>query len=65
MQFIPVKSSNIESIAHDGKETMRVQFKNGGLYEYQGVTVAGHKKLMEAKSIGKHLRLMDVKGVKL
>jgi hypothetical protein len=70
MKHVTVESSHIASIAHDGAETMHVTFKGkdgkpGATYAYQGVTVAGHKKLMEAESVGKHLRTMDVKGVRL
>lgn len=65
IEFVPVRSSNIEAVAHDGNETMLVKFHHGGTYRYDGVTVAGHKKMMEAESIGHHLRMMNVKGVKL
>lgn len=66
MEHVKVDSSNIESVAHDaGSETMEVRFKNGGLYRYDGVTAAGHRKLMESNSKGQHLRRMDVRGVKL
>lgn len=40
----PVKSSAIASIGHDpASNTMAVQFHNGGLHHYPGVTVASHQ----------------------
>jgi hypothetical protein len=70
MKHVEVESSHIHSIAHDGDRTMHVTFKGkdgkpGETYAYEGVTVEGHKKLMEAESVGKHLKSLDVKGVKL
>ena len=65
MNHVKVKSSNIESIAHDGAETMHVTFKGGATYEYKGVTVEGHTKLMNAASPNGHLRSMNVKGTKI
>jgi KTSC domain len=64
MQMHPVKSSNIESIGHDG-DTMHVRFKNGGTYSYTGVTAEGFRRLKEAPSVGKHLAKMNVSGKKL
>lgn len=51
MELKPVKSSNIAGIGYkDG--TMRVQFSNGNIYEYQGVTEKDYRELMSADSIG-------------
>jgi len=65
MEFEPVDSTNVEGTHHDGEEIMHVRFIGGAVYRYEGVTVKGYQKLREAKSVGKHLRLMDVRGVKL
>jgi hypothetical protein len=65
MEFEPVESTNVEGTHHDGKETMHVKFIGGAVYHYDGVTVEGHKKLRAAKSVGKHLKLMNVTGIKL
>ena len=49
----PVKSSQIESIGHDG-DTLAVKFKNGGIYHYQDVSAAQFAELQKADSIGSH-----------
>lgn len=54
--FTPVKSSNIESVAHDG-ENLHIRFKGandkpGQTYTYQGVSPVLHQKLMAADSPG-------------
>lgn len=57
----PVKSSNVASIGHDGKDTLEVEFKGGGVYTYHGVDADAHQALMGAKSIGSHLH-KNIKG---
>lgn len=49
-----VKSSQIESIGHDGT-TLAVKFKSGGLYHYHGVSVSDFEKLKKSESVGAHL----------
>lgn len=49
-----VASSNIEAVDHDGGSTLRVRFKNGGVYEYQGVSEEAYQALLTAESVGKH-----------
>ncbi len=51
----PVTSSTIASIGHDPhQQVMAVQFKNGSLYHYHGVSADAHQALVGAKSIGQH-----------
>jgi len=55
MQHTPVKSSFIESIAHDeDSATLQVRLKSGHTYEYTGVGDHEHAELMSATSIGQH-----------
>lgn len=50
---VPVKSSNIKSVAYDqATGSMDVRFHSGGVYRYHGVPPATHTKLMTAKSKG-------------
>lgn len=35
--MLAIKSSNLKSANYDGKSKAIVEFKNGGLYEYEGV----------------------------
>lgn len=52
----PVDSSNVEAIGYDSAtKTLRVHFKNGGVYDYAGVPAEKHTALLEAKSVGGHL----------
>lgn len=52
MQLIPVESSNIKAIGHEGS-TMRVQYANGTEYDFQGVTAEMFDNFMEAESKGR------------
>jgi hypothetical protein len=52
MERKQVKSSNVASIGYDNG-IMEVEFSNGNLYRYAGVTEADYKALSEADSIGK------------
>lgn len=51
MEMIQVESSNIDKIGHEGTR-MRVQFKNGSIYEYQNVPAAIFEKIKTAPSVG-------------
>lgn len=51
---IPVTSSNLVSIGHEGT-TLEVEFKHGGLYRYFNVPVDKYNALMSAESVGKFL----------
>lgn len=66
-QLTPVKSSNIAKLGwHDG--VLHVEFSNGGLFSYAGVSNQLYNELLNAKSIGahfaKHVR-PKFKGTKL
>ena len=50
-----VSSSNIASIGHEPESnTLEVEFKNGHVYRYAGVSAEVHRDLMNAGSIGSH-----------
>jgi hypothetical protein len=49
-----VKSSNIASVGYENG-MMHVEFKNGGVYQYEGVSQKDHDDLINSKSIGSHL----------
>ena len=69
MEMIPVESSNIESVGHDGRETLRVTFKGSGSYDYVGVTEEEFFGLVNAPSVGKAYNALTrgrgIKGIKL
>ena len=51
----PVESSTIEAIGYDPEtRQMKVRFKSGGTYSYDGVPAHEHAKLMGAESHGSH-----------
>ena len=55
MNMERVASSNINAIGHDpATNTLRIEFKGGGAYEYAGVPAAAHADLMAADSKGQH-----------
>lgn len=49
-----VKSSQIESIGHQG-DTLAVKFKSWGLYHYHGVTAQQFAAMQKADSVGSYL----------
>ena len=65
IDMIPVESSNIESVGHDGAETLRMKFKSGAtLYDYVGVPEEKFIDLVNSPSVGKAWRgvVGDIKG---
>lgn len=54
-QMIPVQSSNVASLGYDETtQTAYVQFLNGTIYMYKGVTKVEFESLMNAPSIGSY-----------
>ncbi len=52
-QMQPVESSQIAAIGYEQtQQVLRVEFKNGALYEYQNVEPETHASLMAAESVG-------------
>ena len=56
-KMIPVTSSHIVSIGHDG-ENLYIQFKDGALYIYYKVPQAIYQNMMAAESKGSILHRM-------
>jgi lysyl-tRNA synthetase class 2 len=55
MEMTPVKSSNIKAIGHDpAAKKLRVEFTNGGLYEYQDVAPHHYSTMLSHESPGKY-----------
>ena len=53
MKRIPVDSANIKSIGHQSDLNMlEVEFANGSVYRYSGVTVDVYNKLLQAGRTG-------------
>lgn len=50
----PVKSGNIVSVGHDpATNTMQVEFKTGGTFDYSNVSADKHRSMMRSDSVGK------------
>jgi hypothetical protein len=50
-----VESSNIRQLGYDKKtKQLRVQFTNGGLFQYKEIPIEVNDELMSAKSIGSY-----------
>ena len=64
MIHIPVESSNIVSVGHEG-DSMQVTFRHGGTYEYSDVAKDQFDRMLAAESAGKFLNSWGIKGVKL
>ena len=53
MEREAVSSSNLVSVGYNAdSETLEVEFKNSGVYEYYNVPQFMHERLMQAGSIG-------------
>jgi hypothetical protein len=62
MEIIKVESSNVEAIGYDKEsETLQVEFKNGGIYQYFDVPQHIFQEFHNADSIGKYLAY-NIKG---
>lgn len=56
MERKPVTSSNIASIGYDSaSQTLEIQFKNGGIYQYFDVPEQVYNGIMRASSHGEYL----------
>src|SRR6185437_9981764 len=56
MDLQPVVSSNLDAVGYEaGTHTLRVRFKNGGVYDYQSVPEPVFTALAEAPSPGTYL----------
>ncbi len=56
MERYSVASSNIVSIGYDGSsQILEVEFLNGSIYQYYGVSENMYKQLMQAGSKGRFL----------
>ena len=62
MEMTSVDSSSLESIGYDeDSETLQVEFKNGGMYQYFDVPEDVFVGLRDAESIGQYL-VTTIKG---
>lgn len=52
MDLIPVSSSNIAAVGHEG-DTLTIQFRNGTTWQYRGVPPLVYQSLMSSESRGK------------
>lgn len=60
MERIPVESSNIADVAHDG-ENLEVTFRNGSRYRYSGVSAEVFDEFLGSESKGRFLNQV-IKG---
>lgn len=58
MEMQSVESSTIDSVGYSEKtNTLRVQFKNGSVYDYAGVAKAQFDTLLNSNSKGQYLNM--------
>lgn len=63
MEMTRVESSNIEQVGYEEEsETLQVEFKNGGMYQYFDVPQHVYEELRDADSVGKYLAY-SIKGI--
>lgn len=54
-EMVSVISSNLQSVGYDEEaQVLRVQFKGGATWDYQGVSRKEYGDLLGAPSVGKH-----------
>jgi len=57
MDRLPVQSSNIRAVGYDPDvQSMEVEFHDGSVYLYEGISENVYEGLMSAQSVGKHFR---------
>jgi hypothetical protein len=62
MKMTPVSSTNLASVGYDPtSRTLRIEFINGGVYEYHDVPEAEYQGLMSASSKGSYHH-QNIKG---
>jgi hypothetical protein len=63
MERQPVTSESLAEIGYDPDlETLEVQFRRGGVYQYYNVPPFMYERLMAAESLGRFLRAMAENG---
>jgi len=63
MEMIPVTSSNLAAVGYEYETaTLRIQFLNGGMYDYQGVSSDVYEGLLAAGSKGQYFDQFIKKG---
>ena len=63
MKRTPVQSSNLLSVGYDSDtQTLEIEFRDGGIYQYYGVPEMVYRQLLTATSHGKffHAHIRDV-----
>jgi hypothetical protein len=66
MELVAVESSNVAAIGYNAEcELLRVRFKDGGVYDYPGVSVELHERIMQAESKGRALAAIKHRAVKV
>lgn len=62
MKMTAVSSSNLASVGYDSAtQVLRIEFRNGGVYEYHNVPEAEYQGLMSASSKGSYHH-QNIKG---
>lgn len=62
MEMMPVSSTNIAAIGYDqDSQTLRVEFRNGGTYDYFDVPETEYNSFISASSHGQYLA-KNIKG---
>lgn len=62
MERQPVTSGNLAEVGYDNElETLEVQFRHGGVYQYFNVPAFMHGRLMTADSLGRFFNA-EIKG---
>lgn len=57
MTLVPVSSSNIAAVAYDGdSQTLTIEFRSGGTYEFYDVPEAVYQGLLNAASHGSYFQ---------
>ena len=65
IEMIPVESSMLAGVGHDGNKTLRIRFRSGPPYDYIGIIETEFFDLVNSPSVGKaYNALVKAKGVK-
>lgn len=62
MTLVPVSSSNIAAVGYDGdSQTLTIEFRSGGTYEFYDVPETVHHGLVNSSSLGSYFQ-SEIRG---
>ncbi len=65
IQRIPVTSSNVSSVGHDGDSTLEVEYNNSRVYQFFPVSEGQYQQILASPSIGRAINALGIRGMEV